>query len=318
MNIKLAINEEELIDLIDKNWRKILNKEESENIDETQHPIEFYFEFPENLDVSPFDGVYDLLNDKWLKEPKTIDIDFDVEKIYPEIINTAKELAKELDIQLGDLKRDITDIDMLYEMIETLSDEQKDLFRDKLNNKTEEIEETISTLLKTEQTISDNRHEDYSWDSKGNILFKFLQRFSYIAIIKRLEKAVGIDKKFNVDDIETVQKVLNPIKSFKLISLKWDVNSTSNEGRFRIVDPKKFEQDSFRRWSEWAGIKAPNGISFLIGDLKNDKGKALQTIRFDKSTWSEKEATQFWNKVKDKKGFEKTWTQKDWDKIKKK
>lgn len=300
-------NEEELTELIDKNWRKTLNKAEAETIEGTQHPLEFYFEIPEDLNVSPADGVYDLLNDKWIKEPRTIDIDFDVEKIYPEIINNAKNLAKELDINFGELKRNVTDAEMLQEMISFLSEEQKELFKNRLNTKVEEIDEVISKLIKVEQGISDQRHEDYAWDSPGNIIFKYLQRFSYINLLKLLEKAVGSDKKFDVDDIENTQKVLNPIKSFKLCAFTYDHNSSENEGRYRLMDPLKFDKDSFRRWVEWAGIKAPEGVTFLVGDLIKEKKKALQTIRFNKELWSEKEAEKFWNKIKNKKGFEKTW-----------
>ena len=300
-------NESDLIELIDKNWRKTLNKAESETTEGTQHPLEFYFEIPEDLSVSPSDGVYDLLNDTWVKEPKVITVDFDVEKIYPEIITRAKEIAKELDIQIGELKRDVTDAEMIQDLIDYLSEEQKGLFVEKLNTKIEEIDNNIVDLLKVEQSISDKRHEDYAWDSEGNILFKYLQRFGYVGLLKAIEKAVGSDKKFDTDDIENTQKVLNPIKSFKLYALIYDPNSSENEGRYRLIDPLKFDKDSFRRWTEWAGIKAPEGITFLVGDLIKEKKKALQTIRFNKELWSEKDAGKFWNKVKNKKGFEKTW-----------
>lgn len=307
-------SEEDLTELIDKNWRKTLNKAEAETIEGTQHPLEFYFEIPEDLDVAPSDGVYDLLNDKWIKEPRTIDIDFDVEKIYPEIINNAKNLAKELDINFGELKRNVTDAEMLQEMIDSLSEEQKELFKSKLTDKVEEIDEVISKLIKVEQGISDQRHEDYAWDSPGNIHFKYLQRFGYVNMLKLLEKAVGADKKFDVDDIDTTQKVLNPIKSFKVTARFYDTNSPillnpegKGEGRHRLIDPQSFDKDSFRRWSEWAGVKAPEGITFLVGDLLKEKKKALQAIRFDTTKITEKEASKFWDKVKNKKGFEKTW-----------
>lgn len=300
-------DEADLIELIDKSWRKTLNKAESENIEGTQHPLEFYFEIPEDLSVAPSDGVYDLLNDTWVKEPKIITVDFAVEKIYPEIITRAKEIAKELDIQVGELKRDVTDAEMIQDLIDYLSEEQKGLFVEKLNTKIEEIDNNIVDLLKIEQSISDKRHEDYAWDSEGNILFKYLQRFGYVGLLKSIEKAIGNDKKFDVDDIENTQRALNPIKSFRLIAFDYDPNSTVNEGRFRLIDPQSFDKDSFRRWTEWAGVKAPEGITFLVGDLKKEKKKALQTIRFNKELWSEKDAGKFWGKVKNKKGFEKTW-----------
>lgn len=107
------------------------------------------------------------------------------------------------------------------------------------------------------------------------------------------------------------------LKSITKSALKFDINSTLHEGRWRIRNPKDFKQDTFRRWNSWAGVKAPEGIQFLVGDLKKTDKKALQTIRFDKDIWDEKEATIYWNKIKDKPGFNKTWTQADWDKEKK-
>ncbi len=91
---------------------------------------------------------------------------------------------------------------------------------------------------------------------------------------------------------------------------KFDPNSTENEGRFRLRDPKDFKEGTFRRWDSWAGIKAPEGVSFIVGELKNGK-KALQAIRFDKKLWNEEKAGIFWNKIKKEKGFQKNW---EWDK----
>lgn len=99
-------------------------------------------------------------------------------------------------------------------------------------------------------------------------------------------------------------------------TFRQDPNSTKNEIRWRIRSPKDFKQDTFRRWNTWAGVKAPKGIQFLIGELKDSNKKALQTIRFSKDIWTEKEAGIYWNRIKDKSGFNKTWTQADWDKEK--
>jgi tRNA nucleotidyltransferase/poly(A) polymerase len=89
----------------------------------------------------------------------------------------------------------------------------------------------------------------------------------------------------------------------------FDPNSTENEGRWRLRDPQDFDQATFRRWHEWAGVKAPKGVAFIIGNL-TDGQKAIQTIRFDKSLWEEPKAAEFWASLQDKPGFERSWSWK--------
>ena len=91
------------------------------------------------------------------------------------------------------------------------------------------------------------------------------------------------------------------------IKFKFDPNSTENEGRYRIRDPKDFKKDTFRRWKQWAGIYAPKGVTFIVGELKDSSEKALQSIRFNKKYWDEKKAGEFIETLKDNEGFEKHW-----------
>lgn len=91
----------------------------------------------------------------------------------------------------------------------------------------------------------------------------------------------------------------------------YDPNSTKNEGRKRLRDPKEFDQDTFRRWTTWAGQDAPDGVTFLVGNIK-DGQKALQTIRFDKNKLTEDEAEAYFAQVVNTSGFEKTWKDTEW------
>ena len=95
---------------------------------------------------------------------------------------------------------------------------------------------------------------------------------------------------------------------------KFDPNSTENEGRWRLRDPQEFDQKSFKRWKEWSGVRAPDGVSFIVGDDKKGH-KRIQTIRFDKSTFDEKDASKYWESIKDKPGFEKKWKESDWHEV---
>lgn len=84
----------------------------------------------------------------------------------------------------------------------------------------------------------------------------------------------------------------------------WNKNSTENQGRFRLRDPKDFK-------SMWTQHNPQyKGISYIAGILKSTGKYAKQSIRFDKSLWTEAKAAKWW--VKHHKEYEKLWTNKDW------
>ena len=89
--------------------------------------------------------------------------------------------------------------------------------------------------------------------------------------------------------------------------MKFDPNSTPNQGRWRLKDP-----DLFRNM--WTKHDKEEGISYIVGFLKNN-AYAVQAIRFDKSVWTEKKADKWWNE--NKKRFTKTWSDDDWKKKRK-
>lgn len=131
-----------------------------------------------------------------------------------------------------------------------------------------------------------------------------------------------LDPEQNTSEIEAIKEV-NTIKSeasnrkplkesIDYGEFKFDPNSTKNEGRFRLRDPKEFKKDTFKRWTSWAGIEAPEGVSFIVGELKNGK-KALQAIRFNLEMWDENKAKALLDDLKDEPGFQKYW---EWPKEK--
>ena len=117
--------------------------------------------------------------------------------------------------------------------------------------------------------------------------------------------------------VSLIKEFMQSYKASQLLSVieleadyfKYDPNSTKNEGRWRLVDPAEFDEGSFRRWRSWAGVEAPAGISFLVGEVRGKK--SLQAIRFDKNLWKEEAARDFWNSVKHKPGFKRTWSWKE-------
>ena len=119
------------------------------------------------------------------------------------------------------------------------------------------------------------------------------------------------DGGYVIDD-ESAEIGYNPYKNKENHEdfIRFDPNSTENENRWRLRDPKDFE----KMWSadEWKDVKTA-GVRYIVGTLKDGSGLKVQAVRFDKG-WTEDKATEWWNVHKDK--FEKTWTQSDWGKAK--
>lgn len=92
------------------------------------------------------------------------------------------------------------------------------------------------------------------------------------------------------------------------MTFRFDPNSTKNEGRWRLIDPKNFIKSS-KGWFRRKDSKFP-GISYVYGPIKGTALPYMQAIRFDKKIWTEEKAAQWWEEHKNK--YYKSWTEKDW------
>ena len=93
-------------------------------------------------------------------------------------------------------------------------------------------------------------------------------------------------------------------------SLRFDPNSTRNEGRWRLLDPKEFEKNSYYRWSNHGGEKLPDGVQIVGGTHEELGPRTPQAIRFDKRKWSEERAAEWWEQNQQR--FTKRWTPAHW------
>ena len=82
---------------------------------------------------------------------------------------------------------------------------------------------------------------------------------------------------------------------------KFDPNSTTNEGRWRLRDPKKVRQYFMRQSST-------PGVSYVMGTDSRTGDEVVQAVRFDKTIFTEKEATRWWMKNRTRAKFKRLWT----------
>lgn len=203
------VNDDELVDLLNKHWKDELNEIDPKTVSGTSHPIEYFFEIEGYYNTNKSDGVYSLLKNKWKKEPRTVDYDFDLSDYYPKIVEEANQFLKEIDSGLGEVKRNIGDIALLKETLERFPKDKRKLFKKKIHEKIEQINQNISTIVETGQEIIDERKQDYSPEAVSNILFKFLQRYGYVWLIKQLEDVLENDvtEEVNIEDLNDVQEL---------------------------------------------------------------------------------------------------------------
>ena len=177
-----------------------------------QHPIELYIQLDPEQDMRS-DGVYDIKNDKWLVGPKIVDMSYDPYQYFSHLMGNINDIAKEFDIELGELKRDVIDYDSIKNALQRIPSENRKDFKAKLENKLSELEKDIKTLAKSKKEIIDLRHNS----SKGTfdrkkfdeiaVKFKFLDRYMYFSIIKDLEKLID-DEELSHDEVEDIKKSL--------------------------------------------------------------------------------------------------------------
>lgn len=201
------LSEQEAHDTLDA-IRKEVNKS-APLLGATQHPIEIFFETPlVNPEGLKRSGAYDVLTDEWLEPPIAINQDYDLEESQPVFVQLAEELAGDLDQSFGKIKRNITRIDELYEVINTWPQDKKDLFAQKIEKKLEVINQEISKLIQMrDQIVLDRRN--YDPESQQEISFKYLQRFGYMVMLTKLKELVKDDGKITEDELPQVEKILD-------------------------------------------------------------------------------------------------------------
>jgi 2'-5' RNA ligase len=210
------VSDEELADLLNKHWKDELNEKEPVLAPGTEHPLEFYFEIKGYTGAERADGVYNLLKDKWIQEPRTVDYDFDLDELYPKVIDEASHFLKSMDAELGDVKRTISDIAFLKETLARFPKEKRKLFKEKIREKIRDINFSIQELVEKGQNIIDERKEKYNPLAPSNIHFKYLQRYGYIWLIKQLEEVLEdkMTEEVSVQDLEDVKAVQEVLDQF--------------------------------------------------------------------------------------------------------
>ena len=177
----------------------------------SKHPINYYFITDKKTyddQNKKADAVFDIESNKFVKRPE--DFTFDV-SVY---IKDFEKKVQELDVIKGELKRDIID----YRELEELEPNDILNLQDRINDKLEEIEDSIQQIVKVGDGVDADRRAAFDKDMSPdeiqkfgiknrlpkNVIYKMLEKYQYLNFYKKCKKILDdgkVDDK-EIDDLE--------------------------------------------------------------------------------------------------------------------
>lgn len=195
--------------------------------------VKFYTDNPEKINEHPFqiylqdnffqdllsDGVYDVINDEWLVKPNNKDMSYNPYNIFKDIFDDVKKYAKEIDLDIGELKRDIKDYEIIKDALSRLDSKNKQKLKKYLEKKYDEINSDIEKLLKDKLELKNMRKhtfqpkngkdikklkKDKIW-LKTNAIFKFIAKYGYLQFISDIEKLLDVNDEIPLENIDKIK-----------------------------------------------------------------------------------------------------------------
>ena len=175
----------------------------------TTHPIN-YFVYAEEFDPTKAEAIYDIANERWVRQPE--EINPDVQSYLIKFQNTLQNM----DITTGEIRRSLIDLNELKKLKKADIKELKRLIERKL----EELEESITQIITVYKDISVLRRlafdriltpqEIQLYGSKNllpeNIIYKLLEKYYYTDFIKSLKEIIGDEEGVKISDIKNIEK----------------------------------------------------------------------------------------------------------------
>ena len=180
----------ELIDVLLKINEKILTG--------TNHPINYFIRPPDKPEVISV-AIYDIINDMWIVSPKHTPVDeYKHPKDYKGVYNEAIAWARRFDLQVGELRRDMIEYMEIKNHIALLSNDDKKKLSDSLRAHFDEVVNNLKLISDEFEQIKHDRVKAYESDeydnvndmqkSRENIVYKLLERYKYIKLLKLINK----------------------------------------------------------------------------------------------------------------------------------
>jgi hypothetical protein len=184
---------------------------------------------------------YDLKKGEWLANPTKVDVPTDM---YQAAVEISLTFARDLDLAIGEIKRDIIEYIALTEEIEDMLHVDVNQFKEKKKGKLREIKADLEALATKEQILKDLRRKAFSADYEPeeetlyhikigdtdrsytlyNMIFKILQRFGYIDPLKFIKydiyKKALENKDFDEKSEYYLKRIIKALGLFNQINLE--------------------------------------------------------------------------------------------------
>ena len=194
-----------------------LSGKEFEN---NKHILNYYLQASEAQELLG-DAMYILNTDTWIVEAPKLP-QFDPEQKFKPVWEKAKDWMDSFITGIGELRRDIKDVENLQTLLGGLSSEEKEWLENKLNSKYREVSQDLDKLAEeftelhearkrsyTEEVEPVQAFEDFqlskSWGEQ-NIIWKFLERYGYVMVLANL-RYIRDEKLTSEEKTEKVKKL---------------------------------------------------------------------------------------------------------------
>jgi len=181
------------------------------------HPIELYLQMNRSQDFLS-DALYDFNEGVWKIGPLEQPLDYSPFEAYEVAFDSIKDMVRDTDITIGDLKRDVIDYQAVRDAMFELPHEYHDKLKAVLQDKLVDIETEIAELLADKKEWVDMRRNSSKPITKqqalqdvelvrtwkdANATFKFLVRYGYVKLITELERMVA-DKALDNSEVDAI------------------------------------------------------------------------------------------------------------------
>ena len=189
-----------------------------------KHPFEVYLQLDSLQDLMSI-AVYDIITDNWIKKPEFKKLDYNPYEVFKDVYNNIKNLTKDTDIKIAELRRDYIDYKTIMSAFRELPDYYRTNLKNYLRDKIKELEEGILSLAKDRESWREMRREfsktpeefksieDLRLSDKwqdANASFKFLDRYLYLKLTSDLGKLMDD----GILDDEELKEIDNILKEF--------------------------------------------------------------------------------------------------------
>jgi len=189
-----------------------------------EHPIEVYLQLDPNQDFLS-DGCYNIMSGIWETGPKIVPTNYNPYDNFKNVAYEIRNQVSDVDKLFGELKRDTIDYDVITKAMQHMKLEDKKLLLTKLTDKLKEIEDDIEKLYSKRKEWTELRRnaskpatpeqarEDAelvkNWQDT-NALFKFINRYQYLKVIKDLVELLE-DDNISSDDVKVIKGLVGVI-----------------------------------------------------------------------------------------------------------